>query len=119
MSVAARTGKRGAGGAGVREQRRTAGQRILAGLEEAVRWSKGEAVDVRQTVVRVPEVDVRRVRRKLGLSQAEFAGKFGFTPASVKNWEQGRRRPEGPARVLLAVIDRHPEAIEDALRALG
>jgi putative transcriptional regulator len=76
-------------------------------------------VAVRRTQVRVPEVDVRRVRRKLGLTQAAFAGKFGFSQASVRNWEQGRRRPEGPARVLLAVIERHPEAIEDALRALA
>ena len=99
--------------------KRSAGKEIVAGLEEAVRWSQGEAVPVRQTTVRIPEVDVRRVRQKLGLSQAEFAAKFRFTPASVRNWEQGRRRPEGPARVLLAVIDRHPEAIEDALRGLG
>jgi putative transcriptional regulator len=88
-------------------------------MEDAVRWSRGQRVAVRRTKVRVPEVDVRRVRRKLGLSQAAFAGKFGVSPASVRNWEQGRRRPEGPARVLLAVIERHPEAIEDALRALG
>ena len=96
-----------------------AGARILAGLDEAVRWSKGEAVEVRRSTVQVPDVDVRRMRQKLGLSQAEFAAKFRFTPASVKNWEQGRRRPEGPARILLAVIDRHPEAIEDALRTLS
>ena len=51
--------------------------------------------------------------------QAEFASKFGFSSASVRNWEQGRRRPEGPARVLLAVIDRHPDAVEDALRLPG
>ncbi len=69
--------------------------------------------------MQVPRVDVRQARRKLGLSQAEFARKFGFSAASVRNWEQGRRRPEGPARVLLAVIDRHPEAVEDALRLPG
>ena len=49
------------------------------------------------------------------LSQDEFAAKFGFAAASVRNWEQGRRQPEGPARVLLAVIERHPEVVEDVL----
>jgi putative transcriptional regulator len=50
------------------------------------------------------------------LSQDEFAAKFGFAAASVRNWEQGRRQPEGPARVLLAVIDRHPEVVEEVLQ---
>jgi putative transcriptional regulator len=42
--------------------------------------------------------------------------RFGFTPATVRNWEQGRTQPDGPARVLLAVIAHHPDAVEDALR---
>jgi transcriptional regulator with XRE-family HTH domain len=49
-------------------------------------------------------VDVRAVRRKLKLSQAQFAAKFGFSPATLRNWEQGRSRPDTPNRVLLAVI---------------
>jgi putative transcriptional regulator len=92
------------------------GQEILTSLKEAVAWAGGEDVPVRVTAVRVPKTDVRAVRRKLGLSQSEFAVKFGFQPATLKNWEQGRTRPDGPARVLLAVIARHPEAVEDALR---
>lgn len=56
------------------------------------------------------------LRRKLGLSQSRFASRFGFTPATVKNWEQGRTQPDGPSRVLLAVIAHHPDAVEDALR---
>jgi putative transcriptional regulator len=63
--------------------------------------------------------DVRAARKRLGLSQAEFATRFGFQPATLRNWEQGRTRPDGPARVLLAVIARHPEAVEDALRMAG
>jgi putative transcriptional regulator len=61
-------------------------------------------------------IDVRATRKRLGLSQAEFAARFGFQAATLRNWEQGRTRPDGPARVLLAVIARHPEAVEDALR---
>src|SRR5579884_3302652 len=93
-------------------------QRIVSSLKEAIAWSEGESVPVRVTTIEVPKVDVRQVRKKLHLSQDEFAVKFGFSPASIRNWEQGRRRPEGPARLLLAVIDRHPEVVEDVLRGL-
>ena len=55
------------------------------------------------------------VRRKMGLSQAGFALKFGFPPATLRNGEQGRSRPDAPTRVLLAVIAKHPEAVEDVL----
>jgi putative transcriptional regulator len=51
----------------------------------------------------------------MGLSQAQFAAKFGFPPATLRNWEQGRSRPDAPTRVLLAVIAKHPEAVEDVL----
>ena len=92
------------------------GARIIEGLDQAVAWSKGDLLRGRVTLVKVPEVDIRKLRRKMGLSQAGFASKFGFPPATLRNWEQGRTRPDGPARVLLAVIDLHPEAVEDALR---
>jgi putative transcriptional regulator len=94
---------------------RTAGQEIIASLNEAVRWARGEKVPVRITTVHVPEVDVRQVRNRLKLSQTQFAARFGFAPASVRNWEQGRTHPHGPARILLAVIAKHPEAVQDAL----
>ena len=94
----------------------SAGNRIIASLREAVDWAEGKDVPVRVTTVEVPTIDVRAVRRRLGLSQAAFATKFGFQPATLRNWEQGRTRPDGPARVLLAVIARHPDAVEDALR---
>ncbi|HOK47947.1 MAG TPA: helix-turn-helix domain-containing protein [Bryobacteraceae bacterium] len=64
----------------------------------------------------MPEIDVREVRRKMGLNQAQFATKFGLPPATLRNWEQGRSRPDAPTRVLLAVIAKHPEAVEDVLR---
>jgi len=93
----------------------TAGSRIIESLREAVDWAEGKDVPVRLTAVDVPVVDVRKVRKRLRLSQAAFAAKFGFQPATLRNWEQGRTRPDGPARVLLAVIARHPEAVEDAI----
>jgi putative transcriptional regulator len=98
------------------KKRSTVGARIIEGLEQAIAWTHGENDNVRVTMVHVPEVDVRKVRRKMGLSQAQFATKFGFPPATLRNWEQGRSRPDAPTRVLLAVIAKHPEAVEDVLR---
>ena len=93
----------------------TVAERIIQGLEQAVAWTRGENDRVRVRLVQVPEVDVRHVRRKMGLSQSQFATKFGFPPATLRNWEQGRSRPDAPTRVLLAVIAKHPEAVEDVL----
>jgi putative transcriptional regulator len=78
--------------------------------------AKGENDSVRVTLVHVPEINIREVRTKMGLSQAQFATKFGFPPATLRNWEQGRSHPDAPTRVLLAVIAKHPEAVEDVLR---
>ncbi|MBK5291096.1 MAG: helix-turn-helix domain-containing protein [Acidobacteriia bacterium] len=94
----------------------TVGESIIQGLQEAIAWTKGENGNVRVTLVHVPEVDVRKVRLKMGLSQGQFATKFGFPPATLRNWEQGRSHPDAPTRVLLAVIAKHPEAVEDVLR---
>jgi putative transcriptional regulator len=94
----------------------TVGESIIEGLKEAIAWTQGQNDSVRLTMVDVPQVDVRKVRLKMGLSQAQFATKFGFPPATLRNWEQGRSHPDAPTRVLLAVIARHPEAVEDVLR---
>jgi putative transcriptional regulator len=100
----------------VPKKRPSVGARIIEGLEQAIAWTRGENDNIRVTLVHVPEVDVRKVRTKMGLSQAQFATKFGFPPATLRNWEQGRSRPDAPTRVLLAVIAKHPEAVEDVLR---
>ena len=60
-------------------------------------------------------VDLKQLRRRLCLTQESFAARFGFSLGTVRNWERGRRRPEGPAQILLQVIDREPEAVERAL----
>ncbi len=97
-------------------KRLTVGGSIIQGLKEAIAWTRGENDNARVTLVHVPEVDVREVRTKMGLSQAQFATKFGFPPGTLRNWEQGRSRPDGPTRVLLAVIAKHPAAVQDVLR---
>jgi len=58
----------------------------------------------------------RRVRRRTGLTQAAFAARIGVPVDTVRNWEQGKRLPAGPAKALLKILDRAPEA---ALSALG
>ena len=94
---------------------KTPGQSIITGVKQAIAWAAGEDIPVKKTTIMVPHVDVRKVRIGMQLSQNQFAQRFGFAPASVRNWEQGRRQPEGPARVLLAVIERHPRAVESVL----
>jgi putative transcriptional regulator len=64
----------------------------------------------------IPMPDVAALRRRLKLSQAGFANRFGFSVATVRNWEQGRVLADGPARVLLAVIANEPQAVMRALR---
>ena len=57
--------------------------------------------------------DIVATRRRLGLNQTEFAASFGISPGTLRNWEQGHRVPEGPARVRLRVIVRDPKAVSD------
>ena len=100
----------------VTRNRSTVGESIIRGLNEAIAWTRGESTRARVTLVHIPEIDVRKLRAKMGLSQSEFATKFGLPPATLRNWEQGRSRPDAPTRVLLAVIAKHPDAVEDVLR---
>ena len=97
----------------------TVGEEIIASMKEAIAWAGGSTMAAQVTKVQIPTTDVLAVRRKLRLSQTQFAEKFGFPPATLRNWEQGRTVPDGPARVLLAVIAKHPEAVEDALRKVS
>ena len=90
---------------------------IRRGLEQAVAYAEGTA-DPKAFRVHVPAmIDVKAIRAKLGLTQEQFAARFGFSINTLRHWEQGLRQPEGPARAYLLVIDREPEAVEKALRA--
>ena len=62
-----------------------------------------------------PESEVRKIRNHYGLSQDKFASLMGISVATLRNWEQGRWKPEGPARVLLRVAATHPEALLDII----
>jgi putative transcriptional regulator len=89
---------------------------ISQGLREALAYVQGDTRGARLHRVYVPDINVERIRRRLGLSQMDFAAAFGVSVATVRNWEQGRRRPHGPAQVLLVVIDKAPQVV---LKAIG
>ena len=65
----------------------------------------------------VEDVDVKAIRKKLGLSQAKFADRFGFNVRVLQDWERGRHMPTGPVRAYLKVIAHDPAAVERALSA--
>ena len=85
--------------------------KILKGMRAAVAHARGETKAARVTIVRMP--DVKAIRLGLNMSQEEFARKFGFSLATLRGWEQKRRHPDGPARVLLTVIAREPKAVRE------
>lgn len=81
-------------------------EKIAAGLNDAIAFAEGDAA--RGRVAAGP--DVKAIRSKTKLSQAEFAGRLHISAATLRDWEQGRRTPEGPARALLSIVDADPDA---------
>ncbi len=90
---------------------------IRRSLKEAVAYARGEA-NAGDYRVHVPvAIDVRAIRDRLGMTQEAFAARFGFSVNTLRHWEQGKRRPEGPTRAYLIVIDRAPKTVQRVLRA--
>ena len=89
---------------------------VMRGLKEALAYTESRMEGARIHEVEVPDVDVARIRARTGLSQAQFARSIGVARGTLLNWEQRRRRPTGPAQVLLALIDRQPSVVEELLR---
>jgi putative transcriptional regulator len=87
---------------------------LVASVREGGAILRGEVKPSR--TFRIEGPDIKRIRVNYRLSQAEFAAMLGISVATLRNWEQGRRMPEGPARVLLQVAAKHPEAVWDAVR---
>ena len=84
--------------------KRNIGQEILEGIN-AIKDGKGK-----KTTVELPP-DVKTIRGRTGLSQSAFAGLLGISVRTLQDWEQGRRKPRGPAQALLRIANRHPEAL--------
>jgi putative transcriptional regulator len=88
---------------------------MIAGMKAAVAFSRGE-ISLPVRIVYVPElVDVRQIRSKSGLSQSEFASRYGFNLRTLQQWEQKRQQPDAPIRAYLMVIARNARAVEEAL----
>ena len=90
------------------------GRELIASMQEAAAIMRGETEPAR---VHLPpgSVDVRAIREGLGLSRPAFAERFGLAVAAVRDWEQGLRRPDPAARVLLMVIGRSPDVVAEAV----
>ncbi len=88
---------------------------LVASVREGGAILRDEVAPARKFIMAGP--DVKRIRANYKLSQSEFAALIGISVATLRNWEQGRRTPEGPARILLQVAAKHPDAVWDVVRA--
>lgn len=88
--------------------------RIMGGLKTALAYAEGSPPE--GTRVHVPEtLDVAAIRDRTGLAQPAFAATIGVSLGTLRNWEQKRRNPEGPARVLLAMVEKRPQIVGELL----
>lgn len=86
---------------------------LIESMTEACEHAEGKPQPVRVHIVEVP--DVRAIRRRLRMSQADFARVYRIPLATLKNWEQGRRQPDAPAAAYLQVIANRPREAREAL----
>lgn len=84
-------------------------------LKEGMAILHGKALPSR--IFSIDPPDVKKIRQKLEMTQQQFATLMGISVRTLQNWEQGRRVPDGPARVLLMVASRNPQALLDTIRA--
>jgi putative transcriptional regulator len=88
---------------------------LVKSVQEAGKIRKGLLKPSR--VFEYHPMDVKKVRGKLHVSQSQFALMIGVSKATLQNWEQGRRKPEGPAKALLKVVEKNPKAVLEALQS--
>ena len=86
---------------------RNIGQELLEGIKEIKRFKKG-TLNLTTRSLKDPS-SPQIIRKKLNLSQSDFASLMGVSPRTVQDWEQGRRTPQGPAKSLLRIAEQHPE----------
>ena len=87
---------------------------IMTGMKEAIHHAEGNTIGTTHHVT-VPDHDVREIRVKTGLSQSQFAASIGESTASLQNWEQGKRKPKGAGKVLLALLHHDPKIVQKLL----
>ena len=88
---------------------------LISGLREAAAFIARRNQPAGSAVRVPPHVDVAAVRAVTGLSQAEFAKRYGFALRTLQEWEQGRAQPDSAVRAYLTVIARDPQAVQAAL----
>jgi len=88
---------------------------LLESVGEVGKIRKGQLKASR--VFEYKAMDVKKIRSRLKVSQNQFALMIGVSKATLQNWEQGRRKPEGPAKALLTIVDKNPTAVLAALQA--
>lgn len=93
---------------------KSAFESIRQGLQEAISHAEGKSLGVK--IHRPQPVDVKALRNRVSMTQEQFAARFGFSVATLRHWERGDRSPQGPALVLLNVIDKNPVAVLSALQ---
>jgi putative transcriptional regulator len=91
------------------------GKKLIAAANEGIAIARGEAAPASYRLHVPAKIDIRAMRRKLGMTQESFAVRYGLTLARVRDWEQGRSAPDGAVRAYLKVIEEEPEAVERAL----
>jgi DNA-binding transcriptional regulator YiaG len=87
----------------------------LSGQDDPALRSELSRAGVDASIIGPPDVDVRRVRERFGLSQSEFAARYPFELDTIQNWEQGRTQPDAISRTLLKVIEENPAVVEGVL----
>ena len=85
-------------------------QELLQSVREMGAITRGEAEPSRAAELTIP--DVKQVREELGFSQTEFARVLRVSVGTIRNWEQNRRQPTGPARVLLTIVQQQPDVLK-------
>ena len=93
------------------------GSALIESLQEAAAWRRGEIALERVPIDPMPPERVRAIRRSVAKSTNDFERRFGISAATMNNWEQGRRKLDPAARLLLKVIETNPDAVERALKA--
>jgi putative transcriptional regulator len=91
---------------------RNVGLEILEGIREVRAFERGEIKGLRTRELKAPAAP-GEIRKRMGLSQAAFAGLMGVSVRTIQDWEQGRREPSGPAKSLLRIADQHPKVFMD------
>lgn len=91
------------------------GHELIQSMAEALAHAQGKRTKSRTHKISVTPDEIQKSRKRLGLSQDEFADAFGVSPSTLRKWEQGQRSPTGAAKTLLKIIEREPKAVVRAL----